>query len=287
MTQRQIQIPERREDEPPASPEQLARIRELTSGQSLQGYRFDYRKLGTDQANAVLKQLHAMNEQQPTPTRPAKQGPGCIASLAKGTTALLVWLVVLAGVVGGAYLIYWRMNQDPKTAENASENPSDHEQARTNPDAQNNPGRNTRESSIFEGLGVSGDPDTRTDPTPDQPDNNPTTDPNPSPEPEPTPPTPTVDRELAQQLQDLEEMLVSLSQYTRKDFNADLRAASAKGMQTKLQAFPQALSALKTLNPTIPPRIEAVINAFAAAEIDGPALRDEIKAIRSAIDQLQ
>jgi hypothetical protein len=285
MAQRQIQIPERREDEPPASPEQLARIRELTTGQALQGYRFDYRKLGTDQADAVLKQLHAMNEQQPAPTKPRKQGPGCFASLAKGTTALIVWLVVLAGVAGGAYLIYWQMQQTPKTTESTDENPFEDQQANSNPDGSNNPGSNTRGSKIFEGLGVSDDNPTSPDTDlPDPPDNTPTIDPTPDPV---TPPTPTVDRAVAQQLNNLEKMLVSLSQYTRNDFTADLRAASAEGMATKLQAFPQALSALKAIDPTIPPRIDAVIDAFASPTLDGPRLREEIKAIRAVIDTLQ
>ena len=287
MTQRQIQIPERREDEPPASPEQLARIRELTTGQSLQGYRFDYRKLGTDQADAVLKQLHAMNEQQPAPTRPSKQGPGCIASLAKGTTALIVWLVVLAGVAGGGYLIYWRMNQIPQTAESTDENPFENDQPATTPDRSSSPDNSTRGSTIFEGLGATDDTTPPPDPRPNQPDTpatNPTTEPKPDPV---TPPTPTVDRALAQQLKDLEEMLVSLSQYTRNDFTADLRARSAQGMATKLGAFPQALAALKAIDPTLPPRIEAVIDEFAAPTLDGPALREEIKAIRAVIDTLQ
>lgn len=284
MAQRQIQIPERRENEPPASPEQLARIRELTSGQSLQGYRFDYRKLGKDQADAVLKQLHAMNEQQPAPNKPAKQGPGCIVSLAKGTTALTVWLVVLAGVAGGGYLIYWQINQAPKTTESTEENPLEGEQAGRNPDAPNKPERNTRGSAIFEGLGVSDDTPTPPGIGTNRPETPGT---NPGPAPEPTPPTPTVDREIAQQLKDLEEMLVSLSQYTRNDFAPGLRVRSAEGMMKKLEAFPKALSALKAIDPTIPPRIDAVIDAFAAPEVDGPGLRDEIKAIRQAIGKLK
>lgn len=277
-----IEIPERLENEEPATSEQLQFIRQLVSGQSLQGYRFDYRKLGKWQASAIIDQLIAIRDarQQPAPTKPRKQGPGCIASLAKGTTALIVWLIVLAGVAGGAYLIYWQMNQAPKNAESTDENPFENEQANRSPDADNNPGRKTPGSTIFEGLGVS-DNDPAPPDTPTKQPNTPTTEPTPRPEPV-APPTPTIDRELAQQLKDLEEMLVSLSQYTRSDFAADLRVRSAEGMQTKLAAFPQALSALKAIDPTLPPRINAVIDAFAAPSFDGPRLREEIKAIRDA-----
>jgi hypothetical protein len=281
MDDRQIQIPERRADEPPATPEQLALIRQLTAGLSLQGYRFDYRKLGLDQANTILKQLNAMNDQQTTPTKPAKQGPGCIASLAKGTTALIFWAVILAAVAGGGYFIYDYINKNPKPTANPDANAPD-QQAST--DTPNPPDRETRGSTIFEGLGVSDTP--RTDATPaDKPDQ-PATDPKTRPDPV-TPTPPTVDAELAQQLQDLEEMLVSLSQYTRNDFAADIRARSAQGMQNKLEAFPQALSALQKIDPTLPPRIRAVIDAFGADQFDGLSLRNEIKSIREAIDTLQ
>lgn len=287
MANQEIKIPERREDEPPASAQQLQRIRQLTAGQSLQGYRFDYRKLGTDQADTILKQLNAMNDQHPVSNKPSKQGPGCIASLAKGTTALIFWAVVLAGVAGGGYFIYWWMENNPQTTQNSGESSTDDNTAAapTTPDNPNDNNRNTRASTIFEGLGVSDAPPPPSDPDTDRPDT-PTTEPAPRPDPV-TPPAPTVDRALAQQLKDLNEMLVSLSQYTRKDFAANLRIQSSLGMQKKLDAFPQALSALEKIDPTLPPRIRAVIDAFAAATFDGPALRDEIKAIRKAIETLQ
>ena len=283
MPERQIQIPERRDDEPPATADQLAHIRELTTGQSLQGYRFDYRKLGTDQANAILQQLQAMNEQQTTPSKPRKQGPGCVASFAKGATALIFWVAVLAGVAGGGYLIYWWMNKNPRTAQNTQENPFEDES--NNP--ADTPGSTSRESSIFEGLSASDTPRDQPDNTPGRPDTpTPPDTTEPNPEPDTTPDT-TVDRAATMQLVELEEMLVKLSQFTRNDFAADVRAQSSDAMQRRLDAFAAALAALDQTDPTLSPRIRAVVEAFAATEVDGPALREEIKAIRKAIGELK
>lgn len=281
MANREIQIPERREGEPPATAEQLAYIRQLTAGLSLQGYRFDYRKLGQTQASAILQQLSNMNDQQTTPPPARKQGPGCIASLAKGTTALIFWAVILAGVAGGGYLIYNHIQSNPKPTASTEDNAPPDQQASSNtPKPPNNSSRPTTGSSIFEGLGVSDTPSPDPEPIPSPPDS-PST--NPTPEPEPvTPPAPTVDRDLAQQLEGLEKMLVSLSQYTRNDFTPDLRAASAQGMTKKLDAFPKALSTLASIDPELPDRIRKTIETFASSEFDALALRNEIKAIRSA-----
>ncbi|MFK7789182.1 MAG: hypothetical protein AB8C95_06800, partial [Phycisphaeraceae bacterium] len=222
--------------------------------------------------------------QQNTSAKPTKQGPGCVASLAKGVTALIVWAVILACVAGGGYLIYWQMNRDPAPTETAdTTTPDDPASANTRGNS-NTPG-NTRESSIFEGLGVS-DNSTPTDPTPDPINDTPDVTP-PTTDPDPTPPTPAINRDLAKQIVGLEKLLVSLSQYTRNDFTADLRAKSSEGMQNKLNSYPQALAALDAVDPTLSPRIRAAIDAFAADTFDGSALREEIKTIRQAIDKLQ
>ena len=284
--QTQIQIPERAEDEPPATAEQLQLIRQLTTGLSLQGYRFDYRKLGSAQATIILNQLQQMNDQQTTSSPPRKQGPGCVASLVRSTTALVVWLVVLAGVVGGAYLIYNHIQNNPKPTATTDDNAPDDQTNTDNPSPADKPndGRTTG-STIFEGLGVSGSPSTPTDPKTDTPDG--TTDqPQPSPTPDPTP-TPTVDREMTQQLAGLEKLLVNLSQYTRNDFAQDIREQSSQALLRNLDTYPRALAALDAADPTLSLRIRAVIDAFAAEKIDGPALRKDIKTLRNAIDALQ
>lgn len=283
--QTQIQIPERNDDEPPASAEQLQLIRQLTTGLSLQGYRFDYRKLGNQQATTIIDQLLAMNDQQTPPPAPRKQGPGCVASLVRSTTALAVFLVVLAGVAGGAYLIYNHIQNNPKpTATADTDNPAEQADTdRTNPS--DRPGSTTTGSTIFEGLGVSDSPTTPTDPAPITPDT--TTDrPETTPTPDPTP-TPTVGRELTQQLAGLEKLLVNLSQYTRNDFARDIRDQSSQALYRNLDTYPQALAALDATDPTLSLRIRAAIDAFAAQQVDGPALREDIKALRSAIDALQ
>jgi hypothetical protein len=279
MSQQQIHIPQREPDEPDATPAQLKRVRELTTGRSLQGYRFDYRKLGQFQAQAVLNQLQAMTDANPS-SKPRKQGPGCIASFAKAATTLVFCLVVLAGVAGGGYAIYWWMNQNPKpTTETAAEdtNPQDAESQGTT-DA-----TGTRESTIFEGLGVSDNQtptnDRDTTPTPDRPAIDP---PTPDPTPPPTPPAP--DRATARQLAELNSLLVQLSQFTRSEFAPDIRTQSSQAMQRKLDSFPQALAALNAKDPALVPRIRAAVDAFADAPLDGQALRDEIKSLRQAIE---
>lgn len=283
--QTQINIPERREDEPPASADQLQRIRQLATGRSLQGYRFDYRKLGSNQATSILNQLQAMNDQTTPTPKPAKQGPGCVASLAKGTTALIVWAIVIAGVTGGGYLIYNHIQNNPKpTASNENPDADPQDNPSTTNDRNDNPTRSTG-STIFEGLGVSDTPTPPNAPTPNTTDR--TTD-TPKPSPEPTlPPAPTVDRDLINQLASLEEMLVKLSQYTRSDFAVSIRDQSSQAMQKKLDEYPKALAALDAADPTLSARIRAVIDAFAAPTVDGPALREDIKAIRDRIDKLQ
>jgi len=284
MAERQtkIEIPDPVEGEAPATAEQLQFIRQLVSGMSLQGYRFDYRKMGTQQAAAVIDQLIALNKAQgkPAPTKPRKQGPGCIVSLVRGTTALLVWAIVLAGVAGGAYLIYWRMNQAPPTPD---EQDQDTAQADT---PQNNANNNadSRESNIFSGLGASDTPSTDPTPTPDTPDNTPDAS---TPDPV-TPPTPVgPDPALLKQIAGLEELLVKLSQYTRNDFPQNIRIQSSEAMQRKLEDFDQAFSAIRAKDPALARRISSVIADFAAQSVDGPAVRDEITAIRKALDTLR
>lgn len=284
--QTQIHIPEQIENEEPATAEQLQFIRQLVSGMSLQGFRFDYRKLGKWQASSVIDQLLELKNDQQTPAAPPrKQGPGCVASLVRSTTALVVFLVVLAGVTGGAYLIYNHIQNNPKPSATAdTDNPAEQAEA-DRPNPSDRPGNNTTGSTIFEGLGVSDSPTTPTDPAPTRPDGTPQVTP-PTTETDPTP-TPTAGRELTQQLASLEKLLVNLSQYTRNDFARDIREQSSQALHRNLDKYPQALAALDATDPTLSLRIRAAIDAFAGEQVDGPALREDIKALRSAIDALQ
>ena len=284
--QTKIEIPDPVEGEASATAEQLQFIRQLVEGMSLQGYRFDYRKLGTQQAAAVIDQLLSLNKTQgqsaPTPpTKPRKQGPGCIISLARGTTTLIVWAIVLAGVAGGAYLIHWRMNQVKPPSGDQQETA----QADDTPNSpQNNSDNTSRESSIFSGLGASDTPSTDPAPRPNTPDDAPdSTTPDPI-----TPPTPAgPDPALLKQIAGLEELLVKLSQYTRNDFPQNIRIQSSEAMQRKLADFDQAFAAISAKDPALARRISSVIADFAAQSVDGTAVREEIKAIRQALDTLR
>lgn len=285
--QTQIQIPERVEDEAPATAEQLQFIRQLVSGMSLHGFRFDYRKLGKWQASTVIDQLLELKDQQSPATPPRKQGLGCVASLVRGTTALIVWLVVLASVAGGAYLIYNHIQNNPKpTATTDGDSPADQDDPADPGTSSNSPGNSLNTgSTIFEGLGVSDSPNTPTDPNPNSPDGTPPiTPPTTAPDPDPAI---IAGRELTQQLAGLEKLLVNLSQYTRNDFARDIREQSTQALHRNLDTYPQALAALDAADPTLSLRIRAAIDAFAAERVDGPVLREEIKALRSAIDKLQ
>lgn len=278
--QTKIQIPERLDDEAPATAEQLQLIRQLVTGLSLQGYRFDYRKLGTKQAAIIIDQLLAIQGQQRPTAKPRKQGPGCIASFAKGTTALIVWAVVLAAVAGGAYLIYWQIRQAPATdGPQLADSTDDPAEPRDTADS----GAEGRESNIFSGLGASDDAEPPADPEPEAPDSTTPATP-PAPEPDPTSPA---GPGSTKQLLGVENLLVQLSQFTRNEFALDVRTLSSERMQKKLDTYPAALAALDAEDPTLSARIRAIIDAFAADQVDGPALRDEIKAIRQVIDDIQ
>ncbi|MGB0768492.1 MAG: hypothetical protein ACPGYV_12375, partial [Phycisphaeraceae bacterium] len=101
----QIQIPDPDPGDPSATPQQLQTIRQLVAGMSLQGYRFDYRKLTATQAHAVIQQLHAMTQAPNQSNTNPPKGPGCIASIAKTTTTLIVAAVVLVVVAAAAVLV--------------------------------------------------------------------------------------------------------------------------------------------------------------------------------------
>ena len=99
-----IQVPPRREDESPATAEQLQTIREMVTSMSLSGFRFDYRKMGTDQADSVIEQLLQLRNVSDVPSKQASGG-GCVGAVmrafARGVTTLIVALIVLAGVGAG------------------------------------------------------------------------------------------------------------------------------------------------------------------------------------------
>ena len=282
MAQRRtpIQVPPRTDDEAPASAEQLQFIRQLVTGMSLQGFRFDYRKMGSDQAASVIDQLLEMRDASEVP-RPGKQaGGGCVGAVmrafARGVTTLIVAAVVLAGVAGGGYLIWQKINEEPGTNTSAQ---ADADSASTADGGSSDP--NHKESKIFEGLYVEDDapPDDPGDTgNRDHADRNPTDRPETG-TPDTTPttdPTPPTDPAVAEQLDDLRLMLAQLKQFTRKDYDASIRGQSSAAMLRRLEQLP---AVMKQLDPAVAERIKQVVAGYSAAELDGQAMRAELDAL--------
>jgi hypothetical protein len=288
-----IQVPPRGDDEAPASPEQLQLIRQLVTGMSLTGFRFDYRKLGTAQAASVIDQLLQMRDADNIPTNKAKGG-GCIGSLVRGTVRLTVFLVVLAivlaGVAGGGYLIYQKMNETPSGVASDDAGDSDADEAGG---ALANARR--EKSKIFDGLYVEEDPNDKPgdakDPElfPDTPNG---TTPRPRPsaprtDAPPTPkPKPRFSSEAVKQWEELEEMLVKLKTYTRTESAQDLRVVSVQIMQKRLARLAAAMDAIASADPALAERVRELVAGYDDETIDGQAMRDEIDAIREAVDAL-
>jgi|GEM_PF-2424791 len=287
MDPTQLQIPQREAGEPAASPEQLQLIRQLVDGLSLHGYRFDYIKLGEDQASAVIEQLMQLQGtsknaagSQAKSNRSA--GPGCVASLVRGVTQLIVVLAFF-GMIGGTayyYFFFYKPSQSthgtgPAAQSNGGEEPDDSASA-----------AGTRESSIFSGLSVREDQPQPADNTDNSSPNDqktitpPSITPPSAPQPDPTL---TLDQDTIVQIKKLEELLVSLSQYTRSSFEPGLRAQSLSGMQTRLVNLDKALAYLDHQQPGLTDRVRKVILQYGEPTIDGVAIRAEIKAIREAI----
>lgn len=286
-----IQVPPRGDDEPPASAEQLQTIRAMVTGMSLSGFRFDYRKLGADQADAVIDALSRLRGASGPAAPPS--GGGCVTSLARGVVTLIVAAVVLAGVAGGGYLIYQKVNEKPEGGGNqqAVQDPSDaqpqqpsgrtpghSQQGQTDP-----PGR---ESKFFDGLRVVDDPN---DPLAqrDLPPDTQTPGVTPPDRETPTPPAPRVDPRVAAQLDDLEKLLAQLSQFTRKDYDQSIRQQSADLMQKNLSRLSEAMQAVSAADPALAERIRAAVAGYGAASLDGTKLRGEIDAIRVGLDKVR
>lgn len=276
----QIQVPDRLENDPPATPEQLQFIRQLVTGMSLHGFRFDYRRLGKHQAQVVTDQLLKMKDTQDNATPAKKKGPSCMIVLVRRMTMLIVWGTILAVVAAGGYAIYWRVSQTPSsTADNQTTEATD--------DAPSE--EDLVDSKLFPGLKVQRDPNSATDTT-KAPDTTTT--------PAPVPSTPPVaepepiadklkERATRLQLDELDRLLVKLSQFTRNDYPQAIRIQSATGMTKAFSDMPQAMSAIQQLDATLPQRIRDVINRYSKAEIDAQAMRTELTAIRDAIKAMR
>ena len=298
MAQRRtpIQVPTRQDDEAPASPEQLQFIRQLVTGMSLSGFRFDYRKLGTLQAASVIDQLLELREASGVPVSRSNNG-GCIGSLVRGTVRLTVSLIVLAVVIAGVgvggYLIYQKMNESPTAGDEARG-------AADSGDAGGSAGSTGGKREVeFFGHKIEVDDDGQGKPdqreNPEDPDLFPDT-PNgqvPKPrEPGPVipqitpPPKPRFSAEAIKQIEDLELLLAQLKTFTRKDTEQVYRAESVKWMQKKLESLSPMMDAITSAEPALSQRIRKVVADYAADEINGAAMREEIDAIREKLKAL-
>ncbi len=276
MAQRRtpIQVPERRDDDAPATAEQLQFIRQLVTGMSLQGFRFDYRKMGTAQAASVIDQLLKLRDATGLPAT-NKQGSGCVLAAVRGAVTLVVVLIVLAGVGLGGYLIYNKINEKPAGGPGDLASASGDPAADEDADAAGN--GNRRESKIFEGQYVEDDttpvPDNRLTPREDSQPTNQT----PGPAAVPTPvPLPQADAVVVKQLDQLRLLLAQLSQFTRKDYDISIRSQSSSGMVKKLEDLSTVMNAL---DPQLAQRVRDLVRAYGEPQLDGQAMRETIDAL--------
>ena len=313
MAQRrtQVQIPERRDDEAPATPAQLKHIRELVAGMSLRGYRFDYRKLGTDQADSIISQLIGLRDSQGPSNEPAKRrsGGGCGVSL----TGAFVSLVIVCAAVAGAYTyllkdlgLAWEDVLDfdnpfasssettgeaePEDAgEGVSEEEGGGETLADGGDGVVSSEENERwvESLLFEGQRVRAR-DGQDNPPPPI---NPGTD-NPTPPTDDTPDPPTTEPGLSadtvSQLAALEELLVQYSQTTRSErqFDVSVRETIVRGLNSRLDQLPAAMRHLEAQDAELVQRLRAVMQRYAEETLPAEAIRAEITVIRERLDRL-
>ncbi|MFN3169058.1 MAG: hypothetical protein ACE37H_18580 [Phycisphaeraceae bacterium] len=292
-----IQVPPRADDEAPASPEQLQLIRQLVTGMSLTGFRFDYRRLGTAQAASITDQLLQMRDASNIPSHKAG-GSGCIGALVRGavrlTVTLIVFAVVLAGVAGGGYLIYQKINETPGDVarDNADDRAGDE-------DGHASATGEREKSKMFDGLYVEDDPrrerDTNNDA--DDPELFPDTPTGTTPRPRPRDPRPDVgtpapepkpsfSAEAKKQWEDLELMLAQLKTYTRSESEQNLRAVSVQIMQQQLTRLSAVMEAIASADPALAQRVRRLVARYGDETIDGRAMRNEIDAIREQVDAL-
>ena len=296
MSQRnsQIQVPERGENEPDATAQQLEFIRQLIIGTSVQGFRFDYRKLGEAQAAAVINQLLLTRDASKVPVN-THTGPGCIGSIAilmrrLGTVVIL--LMFLAAIGGGVYLYFAVQKGDfrdfvEKMGLSMGEEITGEKQDA--PPSNESKDDNLVDSLMFDGLKV---PKNLSDLKPIdpreglKPDNNSTPPSTTDPPPPVDPPDPQPSGPAFAHLDAIELMLVQLSQFTRSDYDQSIRAQSVKAMNNRLAKWSDTMAEVKEQSPELAKRIRDLVNNYGNADIDGPAMREEVNAIRDLMKTL-
>lgn len=284
----QVKVPERGEEEPDATPEQLQQIRALVQGMSLQGYRFDYRRMGVNQASSVIQQLSSLSSQSAPTSKPRRSGPGCFRKVGR----LAMSLLLLAAFIGGGYVLYTEGVFDQLLAgpsasddEGAASTETASTDGTTGPD-KSEPRGELRESKIFAGQFVRDDPDTDgptgLEPRPADPGER-------VPEPiiPPVDPKPTVDATAIKQIESLKKLLAQLSEFTRSDYPQAIRQRSVNGMLKKLSESNAAMQFINSKDASLTNAIQTLIERYGEAAVDGESLRKEIKALQARLDTLR
>jgi len=306
MAQRktQIQVPERGEQEADATAQQLQFIRQLVSGMSLRGFRFDYRRLGEDQAASVIDQLLAIRDASPGSVA-AKSGRGCGGALLGVVKFGVVAVILFTLIAGGVYFASLRgvdlgvdfsrflpafvSDRDgSETDEEGRDTPGD-PAAADDTDQDTDNGKNLVDSKLFPGLKVEQNPggtDRAASPDTDLPPEDPNT-------PDADPANPTGDASSPagaiprSDLDAIELMLVQLSQYSRSEYTQAIREKSVQAMNTRLAKWSDTMAAIEQADPELAGRIRGVVERYGRPTVDGEALREEINAIREMLGALK
>lgn len=305
-----IHVPDRLDDEPDASAEQLQVIRQLVTGMSLTGFRFDYRRLGSEQARSIIDQLLSIRDAQGMATE-RNTGRGCLGTLGafiRGLGTAVIALLILGGIGVGVFIYFnaengnlrgsledladrvgVELDLDSGSAGDAAddENPAgeaDPNAEKTGEDA------DLVDSPLFEGLKV------ERYPTPDEPDENSTRDKPDSDRDGDSGDTgtaragsndePTLSTAARREIDAIESMLVQLSQFTRTDYSQSIRQSSVQGMKNHLATLSTGMQAIEQRDPALAKRIRALVEAYGQDQINGEAMRDEVNAIREVLEKL-
>lgn len=280
-----IDVPDRKPDEAPATAEQLQIIRHLVAGMSLQGFRFDYRKLGQSQASAVLVQLQQLKEAEDyDPVVRKKKGPGFMTKLIKNVVVLLF---VLAFVGGGGYAIYYIATNKTDSSKQAN-NASGQDQDKDKPaDTDTKAGSTKKRSGEITLFGLPGSDDEPSDTDPGNTAGDPTLTqgtpgPNDATLPGVDPVKPIEARKREKQIQTLRGILVWVSANTDRTDDLSTRKDISERMTQKLDEMPELMGAIERVNPTLAQRIRTVVKAYGEADIDYAATNAESISVRKA-----
>ena len=299
----QIKVPDRLEGEPNASPEQLQLIRQLVTGMALQGFRFDYRKLGSTQAAFIIEQLLAFRNAQGMSIAKANN-VGCTAMIANFIRRLgtVVILLLFLGVIGGGVYLYFLSGEGKLQTflDNLSQDvgidmglASEDEEKPDTDDTDSKQNSDLIDSPFFDSLKVQRNPDTNDTAgnsgstgtgSQDDPANNDSPDTRPTP---PVEPEPILNLAAKSEIREIEFVLLQLKDFSRRDHKQSDRQFAVTGIQRKLGSLTKGINAIQTLDPDLENRINAVITRYGQPQIDGQSLRDDIDSIREQINKLK